>query len=394
MTPVADVSQIVADIVAIRHDLHEHPELGYQEVRTSQIVQDELAKLGIAFKGRLAGGTGVLGFLPATSPGGKTVALRADMDCLPMTEETGLPYASKTPGKMHACGHDGHTAILLGVAKALSEMDRPNNVLLIFQPAEEGGAGGNRMCQDGCLDGSHFPKADAIYGLHGWPELEIGKMATRVGPLMAATDSLKINVRGKGCHAAYPHFGRDPIVATSQIVSGLQTVCARTTSPLDSVVLSITTIHGGTAHNIIPDEVELTGTLRTLKESVRAASKERVNQVVKGIAEASGVSADIEWSDGYPVTENEPRATERWFRLANQAFGEDNVLVRDEPTMGGEDFSFYGHHVPACFFFLGLKKSGATTSVNVHTTGFDFNDDAIPLGVQAMCLMAQSPLEL
>ena len=383
-------------ITEIRHDLHAHPELGYKENRTAEVVRRELTAAGIEFKGGLAGGTGTLGYLPATSnpESAPTVALRADMDALPILEATGKPYASQNEGVMHACGHDGHTSILLGTARALTNSaERRNNVLFIFQPAEEGGAGGRRMCEDGVLQGNVLgKKADIIYGLHGWTVLQVGNVTTRTGPLMAAADSFEIRVVGRGCHAAYPHVGVDPIVVASHIVTALQSIVSRNVAPLDSAVVTIAQVHSGTAHNIIPDEAVLTGTLRTLRPETREFGEKRIREISASIAAAFGAEATLNWHGGYPVTFNEASATDRFFEIAKDAIGADKVSVAEHPTMGAEDFSYYGHEVPACFFWLGLLNEGQEKYPNLHSPEFDFNDKAIPTGIRLMSEVALRPL--
>jgi amidohydrolase len=381
------------DLVAIRHDLHRHPELSYTEHRTSKVVQRELAALGIEHKAGLAGGTGVLAYIPPTDGIAKdnpAVALRADMDALPIAEQTGKPYASKTPGIMHACGHDGHTTILLGVARALLKLDqRPNPVLLIFQPAEEGGAGGERMCQDGVLDGRVLgPRVARIFGLHGWPNLPVGLVATRPGPLLAATDNFDVIIRGVQAHAAYPHFGKDPILAMAQCIGAIQSIASRSIGPLDSVVVSVGEVHAGTATNIIPEIARFTGTVRTLVPETRKVARERFFTLVESTAAAYGCGAQIDWEVGYPVTNNDPGATEMFFRVARDAIGSERVLLAPHPSMGGEDFSYYGQHVPACFFVLGLVPPGQTQYPTLHQPDFDFNDEAIPTGIELFCRLA------
>ncbi|MBS1710368.1 MAG: amidohydrolase [Armatimonadetes bacterium] len=378
-----------AYLAALRHDFHRCPELMYEEVQTSGRVQTELTKAGVAFKNGLAKGTGVLGFIPATRPGGKCVALRADMDALPILEETGLPYASETPGKMHACGHDGHTTILVGVARALSqEENRPNDVLLLFQPAEEGGAGGRAMCEDGALDGRVLGKpADIIYGLHGWPDEAAGQIRWKVGPMMAATNSWTITVRGQGGHAAAPHTTADPVIAAAHIVTALQSIASRNVDPLDSVVVSTTKLDGGSAHNVIPESVEIWGTLRTLKEETRHMASQRILEIAQGVAAAMGCSAQVDIPEGYPVTVNDASATANVRRVAEQVLGEGRVAELANPVMGGEDFSYYGAHVPASFFFVGLNASSGKMA-SVHTPRFDFNDSVIPDCVELMCRLA------
>lgn len=392
----AAVNAVVPGVRDIRHDLHRHPELMFEERRTSGVVARELSALGIKHVAGLAGGTGVLGYLPATvdpsraAAGVKTVALRADMDALPIPENTGKPYASLTPGAMHACGHDGHTSMLLGVARTLAGMaHRPNNVLFVFQPAEEGGAGGEKMCEGGVLSGKLLgTPADVIYGLHGWPELPLGSVATRDGPLLAATDEFTLTVTGKGGHAAYPHLCIDPIVVSAQIVTALQTISSRRASPVDAVVVTVGSIHGGHAENVIPHSVELTGTIRSLKAETRAMCEREFRQIVTGIAQTMGATATIQWRVGYPVTENHPEPTARFRAVARDVLGAQHVLERESPTMGGEDFAFYGKHVPACFFFLGLRPEGRDTYPGLHTPEFDFNDDALPLGIELFVRLA------
>lgn len=380
-------------LVALRHDLHQNPELSYQEHRTSAVVRRELEALGVRHVAGLAGGTGVLGLIPPTRAGSgarPAVALRADMDALPIEERTGRPYASRTPGVMHACGHDGHTAVLLGVARVLARLpDRPNPVLLIFQPAEEGGGGGDRMCREGALDGrlAGVP-ARCIFGLHGWPQFEVGVVATRPGPMLAAVDNFDVTIAGVQCHAAYPHFGRDAVLASAHCIAAAQSVASRSISPLDSVVVSVGMIHGGSATNIIPAEVRFAGTVRSLVPHVRALARERFFEVVGNTAAAHGCAARIRWEESYPVTENDPGATEHFFRVARDALGAERVRALPVPTMGGEDFAYYGRHVPACFFALGLKPAGADSFPTLHQPDFDFNDAAIPTGVEVFCRLA------
>jgi amidohydrolase len=387
------IARELPEVIEIRHDLHTHPELMYEETRTSEVVQRELKKAGVEFVAGLAGGTGVLGYLPATTNTGKaeTVALRADMDALPIEEKTGKSYASKTPGKMHACGHDGHTSVLIGVARVLAKTkDRPNNVLFLFQPAEEGGAGGRRMCEDGALSGKVIgSKADIIFGLHGFPNLDIGQMTTRTGPLLAATNEFEIVVEGKGGHAAAPHTGIDPVVVASHIILGLQTIASRNVDPLESVVVTVAKVHAGTATNVIPNQAVIGGTLRTLTPETRELGCRRIKEIAEQIAAAFGAVAKVDVRDGYPVTHNEPCATDRFRVIAKQVFG-DGLCEDCVPVMGGEDFSFYGAHVPACFYFIGVRPKGEDKYPNLHAPDFDFNDDALPVGMRAMCSLALS----
>lgn len=385
-------------LTSIRHDLHRHPELAYQEERTSGLVQRELKALGIPFKAGVAG-TGVVAHLAPTDSGARgrpAVALRADMDALPIEEQTGKPYASQAPGTMHACGHDGHTTILLGAARVLSRLTRPHPVTLVFQPAEENGAGAEKMCDEGALlgdsGGGLGPPVGRMYGLHGWPQLPLGTLASRPGAMLASTDEFDVEVRGVGGHAAYPHLCRDPIVASAHMITGLQAVASRAVSPLDSVVCTVGVIHGGTANNVIPDTVRLVGTVRTIKPEVRLLARRRLFEVLEQTAGAHGCKAAVTWSEGYPVTHNDARETERFFAVARDAFAGEpaRVQVMEHPTMGGEDFSYYTRHVPACFFFLGLRPPGAATFPNLHQPEFDFNDEALPTGIEMMCRLALS----
>jgi len=388
----------IPDLIRIRHDLHAHPELAFGEARTSAVVQAELTRRGIPFRAGLARGTGVVAHLPATGPQRGTgragsVALRADMDALPIIENTGRPYASTCPGVMHACGHDGHTTILLGAARVLAALpERPNPVTLLFQPAEEGGGGGNLMCQDGALAGEGRgglgPPVHRVFGLHGWPLLPLNHVATKAGPLLAATDEFEIVVRGVQSHGAYPHLGRDPIVAVAQIIGALQTIPSRVTAPVDPIVVTVGVVQGGTATNIIPETARIEGTVRTLSPLVRERAKQALFEIAQGVAAGLGCRAEVTWHDGYPATINDAGATTEFFRIAREVMGEDRVHETPHATMGGEDFSYYGAFAKACFFFLGLKPEGAGDVPQLHQAEFDFRDEAIGTGVEMMCRLA------
>ncbi|HEX2836993.1 MAG TPA: amidohydrolase [Phycisphaerales bacterium] len=397
----ADIARAVDAVLprlrAIRHDLHQHPELCFEEKYTSAVVQRELAACGARVKAGMAKGTGVIGYLPATDPANESrgaIALRADMDALPILERTGRAYASTTEGLMHACGHDGHTAMLIGAAQVLSKVERPRPVLFVFQPAEEGGGGGDLMCKEGALAGEGRgglgAPAKMIFGLHGWPTVEVGRVASRVGPLLAATDDFEVTVKGTQSHGAYPHFGNDPIVASAQMITALQTIASRNVSPLDSCVVTVGIIKAGTADNIIPETCTFVGTIRTLLPETRKLARERFYAIVEATAHAMGCGVHIDWRPGYPVTANDRGATELFFDVAKSCVGADLVEVVEQPTMGGEDFSYYGQHVPACFFLLGLRPRGAASFPTLHQPDFDFNDDALPVGVRVFCELATS----
>ncbi|MHC4219917.1 MAG: M20 metallopeptidase family protein [Planctomycetota bacterium] len=380
----------LADLINIRHDLHTHPELGYQEKRTSGVVQNELAGAGIELKRGLAGGTGVLAHLPGRAE--KAIGLRADMDALPIQEAGEVGYRSQHDGVMHACGHDGHTTILIGTARVLAKIARdgglPRPVTFVFQPAEEGGAGGQKMVEDGCLDGSVLgPPVENMFGLHGWPRVPLGVVGTRPGPITAAADAFDITVHGTACHAAWPDVGRDPIVAGSAMVTALQTICSRNVGALESVVVSVTQVHGGTTYNIIPGDVTLGGTVRTLKPEIRDLAEQRLSEVAGAVATAHGCRAEVVYRRGYPVTVNDPGAVEIFSRVATETLGDDRVVEVEQPVMGGEDFAYYGQVVPACFFVLGLIPDGGSIA-QLHQPTFDFNDDAITTGVEMFCRLA------
>jgi amidohydrolase len=383
--------------IELRHTLHASPELMYEETETAKLIAARLTELSIEHVAGLARGTGVLAHLPATvadPEAAPTVGLRADIDALPIAEDTGLPYASKTPGKMHACGHDGHTANLLAAASVLSSIEhRPNNITLLFQPAEEGGAGADAMIADGALNGTRLGNAvDVMYGLHGWPDMPLGQIGVRSGPLLAATDEFYVTIRGKGGHAAFPHVCVDPVIAGAQIVTALQTLASRRTSPTDSTVCTVGAFRAGEAPNVIPQEAEIRGTIRTLRAETREMAQAEFRRIVTGIAESLGCTVDINWHTGYPVTDNNPAATDRVRDATRETVGEANLIELPEPFMGGEDFSYYSQHVPSSFFVVGLKPANADSYPQLHTPRFDFNDDALPVAIEMFTRLATGPL--
>jgi len=340
----------------LRHRLHQIPELGYEEHETAALIRAELASLNVRQWPGLDGSpTATVALIgDARKP---CVALRADIDALPVTEQTGLPYASTKPGRMHACGHDGHTATLIGVARALKEIESslPVCVKLLWQPAEEGGGGAAGMIRAGVLDGRVGPKVRAIFGLHGWPALKVGVVATRPGPLLAATDTFSITFVGKGCHGAYPHLGNDPIVTACEAVVNLQQFVSRDLDPTEPAIVTVGRISGGTATNIIPDRATIEGTVRTLNPQTRKHVRESLDRRTRGIASAGGCAAEIEWTDGYPPTFNDPAMAEYVARTARQHLGQDCFIPAARPSMGGEDFAYYLEQVPGCFFLVGLQ---------------------------------------
>lgn len=385
------IDEVLHELIDIRHDIHAHPELGYAETRTSQVIQDFLSSHDISFKAGLAKGTGVLGHIEGT--GDKAVGLRADIDALPIVEENTFDWKSVHEGCMHACGHDGHTTILLGTALVLSRIAKehalPNPVTLVFQPAEEGGGGGEQMVLDGCLDGTIIgPEVGMMFGLHGWPQHALDHVATREGPMLAANVDISVTIRGVGGHAAFPYMCKDPILCASQIVSSLQQMVSRNTDPLDSLVVSITQMHGGTAKNIIPDEVSFSGTMRYLQQETGDLAKKQFIKIVNGVADAHGCKATITLRDGYPVTRNHADAVDSFFEIAKSTIDADRVSEFEHPVMGGEDFSYYCQKVPSCFFALGLLPDGQERMASLHQPTFDFNDDAIATGIKLFCALA------
>ena len=362
------------EITEWRRDIHEHPELLYETERTSKVVADKLSEFGIDEVTTGIGRTGVVGVINGkTNNSGKVIGLRADMDALPIHEETGKPYASKYDGKMHACGHDGHTAMLLGASKYLSETRNfDGQVVLIFQPAEEGGAGAKAMINDGLMDRW---KINEVYGLHNMPGMPVGHFATRAGSLMAATDEFNITIHGIGGHAAKPHDTVDPIVVGSQVVSAIQTIASRNVDPLDSIVVSTTVFQAGNAFNVIPQSAFLRGTIRTLKPETRDFAEKRIKEIINGIATSLGAKAEINVNRGYPVTSNHEKQTEFAVSVAKEVAGDSVVSDDAPPVMGGEDFSFMLEERPGAFIFAG-NGDGAM----IHNPKYDFNDELIPFG--------------
>jgi len=385
------IDAILPELVALRRDLHAHPELGYEEHRTSGLVKDALEEAGVQYTGGLAGGTGVLGHLPGKAS--QAIGLRADMDALPIVEQTKLPWASTNQGRMHACGHDGHTTILVGAARILSAMSRegslPNPVSFVFQPAEEGGGGGERMVQDGCLEGSILgPAVSRMYGLHGWPDLPEHTISSRPGAMLAAADRFDVTITGLGGHAAKPHSTRDPIVAAASLIQAIQAIVARDVDQVQGAVISVTMINAGTAFNIIPETCTLAGTVRALHEEAMATVRSRLAEVVRDVAAAYGCTGHLDYHVGYPVTRNDPKEVETVLETARKLLGEDLVEILSAPVMGAEDFSYYCQHVPSCFFTLGMLPQEQDSMPLLHHPCFDFNDEVIATGVELFCNLA------
>ena len=373
------------EIAGWRRELHTIPELGFDLVKTSAFVADKLRSFGCDEVVTGIARTGVVGIIRGNLGAGTTVGLRADMDALPIVETTGVPHASTHPGAMHACGHDGHTAMLLGAAKYLAETRNfAGSVAVIFQPAEEGGGGGNVMVQEGMMDRFGIAK---VFGMHNMPGLGIGEFAIRPGPIMAATAEFTITVKGKGGHAAMPHRNIDPIVAASQIVMGFQTIVSRSSDPIESLVVSVTKFHAGDAYNIIPTQAQIAGTVRTLKNEVGALARQRIHAICAGIGAATGTEVVVDYDANYPVTFNHADEAVLAGDVAASVAGEAKVERAVAPTMGGEDFSYMLQARPGAFIFLG---NGDTATL--HNPGYDFNDEAIPHGVTYWVKVAETAL--
>jgi amidohydrolase len=391
-SPVEHIRAYHAELREIRRDLHAHPELAFDENRTSSVVVEYLKKFGIETHTGLAR-TGVVGVIRGKKEkSGKGVGLRADMDCLPMHETGEVPYRSRHEGRMHACGHDGHTTMLLGAARYLAETRNfDGTAYLIFQPAEENGGGGQVMVQEGLFE--RFP-ANEIYALHNWPIMPPGVIAVRPGPMMAATDEVQITVRGQGGHAAVPQLTVDPVVAAAHIITALQTIASRNVDPLDAVVVSICSMATSQigAFNVIPEAVQLIGTVRSFKPETRDLAEQKVRSIAAKIAEALGATAEVKYSRGYPATVNSAREAAFAARVGEQVFGKGKVMTEADPTMGGEDFSYMLQAVPGAYVWLG--QGGGPGGCFLHNPKFDFNDEVIPLGAGYLAALVEESLPL
>lgn len=364
---------------ALRRDFHQHPELGFQEVRTAGIVARELRELGLEVTTGVAK-TGVVALLEGARPG-PTVLVRFDMDALPIQEETGAPYASQTPGVMHACGHDGHTAIGLTVARMLAERREQlaGRVKFVFQPAEEGMGGAEAMVAEGVLEN---PRPDVVLGLHVWNERPVGWLGVTTGPAMAAADYLRITVTGKGGHGAAPHLTVDPVVAAAHIVTALQTVVARNVAPLEAAVVSVTRVRAGEAFNVIPSQAEMEGTIRTFLPAVRERVLERVQAIAAGVAGALGAQAEVTVQRLTPPVINDAAVAARVRAVAERLFPEDEI--GEERTMGSEDFAFFMEAIPGCYFFIGSANAARGLNYGHHHPKFDFDEAALWRGAALM----------
>ena len=375
------------DMTAWRRDIHAHPETAFEENRTSDIVADKLESFGIEVHRGMAK-TGVVGRLKAgTAP--KAIGLRADLDALNLPEKNDFDYRSQHEGKMHACGHDGHITMLLGAARYLAETRNfDGTVHFIFQPAEEGGGGGRVMVDEGLFE--QFP-CQAVYGMHNWPGMARGRIGVRTGAMMASADMFSIRIRGRGGHAAMPHHAVDPVVVGAQMVGALQTIASRTNDPLDSVVVSVTQFHAGTADNVIPDEAVLSGTCRALSPDGRDMIERRMRETVDGIAASHGIAADLNYRRNYPVLVNTAEETAKAARAAARVVGEANVAIDDPPVMGSEDFAFMLQAKPGSYIWIG-NGVGEEGGCMVHNPHYDFSDEILPVGASYWAALVEQEL--
>jgi amidohydrolase len=388
MPVINRIADFQADMTTWRRDLHAHPETAFEEHRTADIVARLLDSFGVAVERGIAR-TGVIGTLTGSHPGEKAIALRADMDALPIAEKNDFAHVSRHPGRMHACGHDGHTVMLLGAARYLAETRNfAGTVHFIFQPAEENEGGARVMIAEGVLD--RYP-VEAVYGMHNWPGLPAGQFAIRPGPMMAAYDIFDITVQGRGAHGAMPHLGIDPIVAAAQIVNGLQTIASRNIDPLEGAVVSVTQIHGGDTWNVIPDTVVLRGTTRSFAPTVRDALEPAIRRVAEGVCAALGAQVAIRYERRYPPTVNSPAETEIATSTAAALVGGDNVRRDLLPSMSAEDFACFLERRPGAYIWIG--NGAGPDQAMLHNPHYDFNEEILALGASYWARLAETALE-
>ena len=380
------IEKYLDDIIEIRRDIHMHPEIGMEEIRTSGIVKSELEKLGLEVQDKI-GNMGVVGLLRGREPG-KTILLRADMDALPIEEQTDLPFKSTVSGKMHACGHDVLTSILLGAAKVLSELkdEIKGNIKFVFQPAEEANpTGGARyMIEDGVLEN---PKVDAAMALHVWG-FPLGKVALRTGTMMAQSDRIFITVKGKAAHASQPHNGVDAIIAAGHILTALQTVISRNVDPMESAVVTIGTIHGGNRYNVLCDKVVMEGTVRIFNPAVAELMPNRIKAIAENVAKALDCECDFEYVPGYKMTVNDEELANKAIQSFQDVLGEENVLIPEHPASGSEDFSEFTMRVPSVFYWLGIESDLNEGRTTLHNPNLIVDERSIPIGIKTMCKAA------
>ena len=390
-TPVERIRSYHPELKALRRDIHAHPELAFEESRTASLVAERLKGWGIEVHTGIAK-TGVVGTIRGRKHGERAIGLRADMDCLPIDEANTFDHKSKNKGRMHACGHDGHTTMLLGTARYLAETRNfEGTAYVIFQPAEEGGGGGQVMVKEGLFE--RFP-ASQVYAIHNYPGLPAGTMAVRSGPVMAATDEVEVIVRGRGGHAAFPHLAVDPVVVAAHVITALQTIASRSVDPVDAVVLSLCSMQTSQtgAFNVIPDSVRMLGTVRTFKPQTRDFAEKRIGEMARKVAEAFGATADARYTRGYPATVNSAAEAQFAARVGERVFGKGKVVTEFDPVMGGEDFSYMLEARPGAYVFLG--QGGGPGACFLHNANYDFNDEVIPLGAGYLAALVEEALPL
>lgn len=377
------------DIAAVRHDIHRHPELGFQEFRTSELVAERLEAWGYEVE-RGLGETGVVGRLRKGN-GKRRLGIRADMDALPIQEETGLPYASTQPGVMHACGHDGHTTMLLAAVQYLAEHGRFSGTLnLIFQPAEESLGGAKRMIEDGLF--RKYP-CDAVFAMHNMPGVPQGRLLFREGAAMASSDYVTITLTGRGGHSAMPHLAVDPVVAAASIIMALQTVVSRNADPQQSGVVTVAAVHAGKANNVIPNSARLELSVRSLSRDLRQKIERRIKEIVLAQAQSFGVDAQVDYKEGYSVLVNTPEDTEFARQIGRKLVGEENIVAQCDALTASEDFAFMLEECPGCYLFIGNGEDGMPGGCEVHNPGYDFNDQNLPVGAAYWALLAEEFLK-
>jgi len=384
---IKEIKQFHDEMTEWRRDIHQHPELKFEEFRTADLVAAKLEEFGIEIHRGLAK-TGVVGTI--RNGDGPSIGLRADMDALPLEEKNTFKHASSNPGKMHACGHDGHTAMLLGAAKHLAASKNfKGTVNFIFQPAEEGGGGGELMIKEGLFE--KFP-VDSVYGLHNWPGMPAGTFGVSSGPIMAAADMFDLTINGRGGHAALPDQCIDPIVVASQVVSALQTIPSRNTHPVDSVVISVTQIHAGDAYNVIPDSVRMHGTVRTFQQETRDKMPSSMLRVAEGVCAAYGATCELNYMSGYPATVNSVQEADISAKAVVDLLGEDKIIRNPTPSMGAEDFSYMLEARPGCYVWLGIGPGKGEAGCMLHSSSYDFNDDVLPTGASYWVKLVENEL--
>lgn len=387
MPTINSIAALKEEMTAWRRDLHAHPEIAFEEVRTSDVVAKKLAEWGIEVHRDIAK-TGLVGVLRGRRDNGRAIGLRADMDALPMQEENDFAHRSTIDGKFHGCGHDGHTTMLLGAARYLAETRNfEGTVNFIFQPGEEGAGGGRVMIEEGLFD--RFP-CDEVYAMHNWPDLPAGSVGVAPGPMMAATASFDVRIAARGGHAAMPHMTVDPVVIAAHLITAFQSLVSRNADPIDSAVVSVTQVHAGTAYNVIPEDGFLCGTVRTFTPQMSAMVEQGMKRIAGGVGETFGATVTVDYRPGYPATVNHQRQSAILAEVAERVVGSPNVIRDPKPVMGGEDFAYMLNERPGAYMFLG--QAGGPSACSVHNPRYDFNDEVLPIGASVFATLAEDRL--